>query len=226
MPFKTIHYQNKETWLEAKRGRIGGSSASAVIGKNPWKSNLDAYREIIGTKQPENLDDKASVQYGKEAEKYLRGLFALKHQELEVIDPPTTGFDLIINEDHPYMCGTLDGTLIEKKSGRKGVLEIKTADTTRLESKEKWREGIPINYLIQVLHYLAITDYEFAYLFAELKYVVVDDKTGEKDERSTLRCYEIVATKEDKESIIKMEQQFYEENIKARKEPPLILPNL
>ena len=226
MSFHIKHFDNKEEWLKAKKDCIGGSSASAISGQNNWKSNLDAYREIIGVKEPENLDDKEAVQYGKEAEKHLRGLFALKHKELEVIDPPEKGFDLIINDERPYMCGTLDGTLIERSSGRKGVLEIKTADTTRLSSKETWREGIPLNYLIQVLHYLAITDYEFAYLFAELKYVVVDEKTGYRDDRSTLRCYEIIATDEDKKELIKREQEFYEKYIKVRKEPPLILPNL
>lgn len=226
MSFHIKHFDNEEEWLKAKKDCIGGSSASAISGQNNWKSNLDAYREIIGVKEPENLDDKEAVQYGKEAERHLRGLFALKHKELEVIDPPEKGFDLIINDERPYMCGTLDGTLVERSSGRKGVLEIKTADTTRLSSKETWREGIPLNYLIQVLHYLAITGYEFAYLFAELKYVVVDEKTGYRDDRSTLRCYEIIATDEDKKELIKREQEFYENYIKERKEPPLILPNL
>ena len=226
MSFHIKHYETKEEWLKAKKDTIGGSSASSINGKNPWKSNLDAYREIVGVKEPENLDEDEAVQYGKEAEKHLRGLFALKHKELEVIDPPLKGFDLIINDERTYMCGTLDGTLIEKSSGRKGVLEIKTADTTRSSAKETWRDGIPINYLIQVLHYLAITNYEFAFLFAELKYVVVDEKTGYRDDRSTLRCYEIIATDEDKKELIKEEQAFYENYIKVKKEPPLILPNL
>ena len=226
MSFHIEHYEATPLWLKAKHGKIGGSSASAIIGKNPWVSNKEAYAELMGLSEPRNLDDNEAVQYGKEAEKHLRGLFALKHKELEVIDPPEKGFDLIINDERPYMCGTLDGTLIERSSGRKGVLEIKTADTTRLNAKETWREGIPINYLIQVLHYLAITDYEFAFLFAELKYVVVDEKTGYRDDRSTLRCYEIIATDEDKKELIKEEQAFYENYIKVKKEPPLILPNL
>ena len=32
---------SREEWLDARRGYIGGSEISAVVGRNPYKSNLE-----------------------------------------------------------------------------------------------------------------------------------------------------------------------------------------
>ena len=37
--------------------------------------------------------------------------------------------------------------------------------------REKWRDQIPDNYYIQVLHYLLVTEYSFVELRAQLKSV-------------------------------------------------------
>lgn len=41
--------RNREEWLAMRlKVGIGGSEAGCVLGLNPWKSNLDLYREKIG----------------------------------------------------------------------------------------------------------------------------------------------------------------------------------
>ena len=42
-----IQFGTFDQWLDARHG-IGGSDASAVIGKNPYKSNQDLWMEKTG----------------------------------------------------------------------------------------------------------------------------------------------------------------------------------
>ena len=66
------------------------------------------------------------------------------------------------------MHASLDGELVDN-DGRLGILEIKTTNILQSMQREKWRDRIPDNYFCQVLHYLAVTEYDFAVLKAQLK---------------------------------------------------------
>ena len=44
MAVKRIFLSNRQEWLKARSGRIGGSDASAVIGLNPYLNNVDLWR--------------------------------------------------------------------------------------------------------------------------------------------------------------------------------------
>ena len=40
--FKVYDFENEQQWLKGRMNGIGGSDASAVVGMNPYKSNIDA----------------------------------------------------------------------------------------------------------------------------------------------------------------------------------------
>ena len=67
---------------------------------------------------------------------------------------------MIRNEKYQWAHASLDGELTDQ-DGRKGILEIKTTNILQSMQREKWRDQIPDNYYIQVLHYLLVTEYEF-----------------------------------------------------------------
>ena len=73
------------------------------------------------------------------------------------------------NRDYPFIFATLDGELTEKATGRKGVLEIKTTEIMKSEQYDKWKDRIPQNYYIQVIHQLLATGFDFAVIKAQLK---------------------------------------------------------
>lgn len=50
-----------EEWLRA-RTKIGGSDASAIVGMNPYKTNVDLFKEKAYGIEPEDISDKGSVQ--------------------------------------------------------------------------------------------------------------------------------------------------------------------
>ena len=82
--FKIYDFEDEEHWLKGRMNGIGGSDASAVIGKNPYKSNIDLFEEKTGRTVPEDISDKPYVIYGKKAEEYIRELFKLDYPEYEV----------------------------------------------------------------------------------------------------------------------------------------------
>ena len=63
-------------WLEKRKSGITGTGASAIVGKNPYKSNIDYWEEKTGRRVEPDISDKDFVQYGQRAEEHLIALFA------------------------------------------------------------------------------------------------------------------------------------------------------
>lgn len=153
-----------EEWLRA-RTKIGGSDASAIVGMNPYKTNVDLFKEKAYGIEPEDISDKPYVKYGTAAEKHLRELFKLDYPQYQV------GYvenNMFTNDKYQWAHASLDGWLLDP-DGRKGVWECKTTNILQSRQKEKWDHRIPDNYYIQVLHYLMVTEFDFVVLKAQLK---------------------------------------------------------
>lgn len=156
--------KDRDEWLKA-RTRIGGSDASAIVGKNPYRSNVDLWLEKTGQAIAEDISDKPYVKYGTDAEPHLRALFAFDYPEYRV------GYkenNMFTNDKYPWAHASLDGWLSDQ-DGRMGVLEIKTTEILQSMQREKWNHRIPDNYYIQILHYLMVTEFDFVVLVAQLK---------------------------------------------------------
>lgn len=162
-----------DQWLKARLAGIGASEASAVVGCNPYMSNVDLWKIKTGRKKAADISNNANVAYGHAAEAPLRELFALDYPELEVIY--LGEYDMVRNPDYPWLFATLDGRLIERATGRRGIYEGKTAEILRSMQKEKWwsdgKPRVPDNYYVQLLHQFLATGWDFAYLHAQLKRV-------------------------------------------------------
>lgn len=165
MAIKMQRLKSRTEWEQA-RVFIGGSDASAVMGLNPYMSNADLWELKTGRRKQADISDNPLVKYGAEAEKYLRELFALDNPEYTVAYSENT---IVTNSLYPWAHASLDGFLVEKATGRGGVLEIKTAMVQSALARQKWNDQIPQNYYIQVLHYMAVTESQFAIVLAQLK---------------------------------------------------------
>lgn len=213
---KMIILKDREEWLK-HRNRIGGSDASAVIGKNPYRTNVELWQIKTGQLIPEDISDKPYVKYGTEAEPLLRELFKLDHPQYQVFYEENNMF---LNDKYPFGHASLDGWLIDA-DGRKGVWECKTTNIMQSMQKEKWYHRIPENYYVQILHYLLITEFDFAVLKAQLKYefngsvyLQTRDYTIEREE-----------VQEDIDYLEKSERRFWRQ-VQERKEPNLIFPEI
>lgn len=213
---KKIILNSREEWLE-NRKRIGGSDASAILGRNPYKTNIELWQEKTGRTVPEDISDKPYVKYGIAAEEHLRALFALDHPEYTVCYEEN---NIWINDRMPWAHASLDGWLIDKE-GRNGIWECKTTNILQSMQKEKWKQQIPDNYYVQVLHYLMVTEFDFAVLKAQLKY----DFSGEIYLQTRHYLIERSEVQEDIDYLMQKEAEFWE-YVKSDKVPPLELPEI
>ena len=165
MIHKTI-LNSREEWLEHRLNGIGGSEISAIIGCNPYMTNVDLWKYKTGQLEHEDISDKSYVKYGTNAEPLLRELFKLDYPEYDVFYEENNSFK---NDKYPFALASLDGWLVERETGRKGVWECKTTNILQSMQKEKWNGRIPDNYYCQVLMYMAVIEADFAVLKAQLK---------------------------------------------------------
>lgn len=210
--------KSREDWLEERKGRIGGSEASCIVGMNPYQTNVELWEEKTGRRKRQDVSDSPFVRYGSEAEKHLRALFELDYPRYKV---DYVENNLWVNDKYPFAHASLDGWLHDEDTGRNGILEIKTTSILQSMQREKWNHRIPDNYFVQVLHYLMVTEFDFAILKAQLKY----DYDG--DVFLTTKHYYIDRreVEEDIEYLKKAERNFYE-CVKNGNQPPLVLPNI
>lgn len=214
---KKLILKDRNEWLEKRKNYIGGSDASAVLGLNPWKSNVDLWLEKTGQVIPEDISDKPYVQYGSEAEKHLRELFKLDFPEYKVFYEEN---NLFLNDKYPWGHYSADGWLEDNK-GRLGIWECKTTEILQSMQKERWNNMIPDNYYIQLLHGFLIMEAEFAVLKAQLKtvfggvpYLQTKHYIIERDD-----------VEDDIKYLAKKEENFWQ-YVKNGKRPPLILPEI
>lgn len=214
---RPYYFSSRENWLGARRNYIGGSDAAAVMGMNPYKTNLKLWEEKVGISEPEDISDKPYVIYGHKAEEHLRELFRLDFPEYKVFHDEDA---FLVNDKYPWAHASLDG-LLRDKDNRLGILEIKTTNIMQSMQKEQWDDRIPDNYYLQVIHYMMVTEAEFAVLKAQLKYEFKDSLFLQT------RHYFIERSEveEDIRILQNAEQKFWEDVVKKRR-PALILPEI
>jgi putative phage-type endonuclease len=214
---KMLKLKNRSEWLEMRTSYIGGSDASCIVGMNPYKTNVELWENKTGRRTPEDISDNPFVKYGSEAEKYLRELFALDFPQFAV---NYCDHNIWLNDKYPFAHASLDGWITDEL-GREGVLEIKTTNIIQSIQKEKWNHRIPDNYYIQVLHYLMVTEFDFAILKAQLKY----DYDGDIFLNTKHYRIEREEVQDDIDLLEKAERKFYE-NIINDTRPSLVLPEV
>ena len=210
-----IILKDHQDWLEHRKGRLGGSDAAAVVGLNPYMSNQDLFEFKTGIRQQEDIADKPYVKYGTEAEQYLRELFKLDFPEYKVHYKDN---NIWLNDKFPWAHASLDGWLTDE-TGRKGIWECKTTEILRSMQKELWKDRIPDNYFCQILHYLMVTEFEFAVLKCQMKY----DFNGEVFLQTKHYKIERSEVEDDISYLASAEKNFWM-NVKENKRPNLILP--
>lgn len=166
MPAKMIIYETREAWLRGRAGRIGGSEAASLVGRNPWRTNVELWEEKTGLTVPEDISNSPYVKYGSDAEQYLRGLFALDFPQYKV---EYVENNMWLNDKYPFAHASLDGWTHDEQ-GRLGILEIKTTNIVNPAQKAKWDNRIPDNYYCQVCWYMGILEADYADLKAQLKW--------------------------------------------------------
>lgn len=142
---------SREDWLEARRKGIGGSDAAAIMGANPYVTPLTVYADKIGA-APEKETSEAMRQ-GTDLEAYVADRFT------EATEIKLRRVNRILQHpEYPWMLANIDRDVI----GGDGGFEAKT---TNLLNKHDFENGeVPLNYMWQCQHYMAVTGAPYWYL--------------------------------------------------------------
>ncbi len=149
---KQIAYADRDEWLKLRKGYIGGSDAAAVMGLNPYVSPYSLWAEKTG--KIEGFEGNITTRVGA----YLEDLVAVLFME-ETNKRVRKQNKMLVNEEFPWACADVDRVVV----GEDALLEIKT--TTSLGNMKMLRGGeYPAQYYCQMMHYLAVTGKQKAYL--------------------------------------------------------------
>lgn len=213
-----IAYKSKE-WYEFRKNRLGGSDVGAILGVNPYMSNIELWGLKTGLKEPKDLSSNELAEYGLKAEEHLSKLFQLDFPEYEFIDTKNI---VITNDDHDFIMVSPDGLLREKQTNEKGFWECKTVTEKngRVE-KELTINHIPDNHYCQIIHtFLADKDLTFCIIEYQIKHIT---ENGENCYKETL--HKKIYRKEVEEDINQLEKIEIEfiGYVKRKEKPPFRL---
>lgn len=184
----------KEEWLKYRKQGMCGSDAGAIAGMNPYVSAFSVYQDKIADAIKEIPDNEAMKQ-GRDLEEYVAKRFSE-----ETGHKVKRANYIFQNEKYNWMLADFDRLIVGQKAG----LECKTVSPY---SADKWKDGaVPLSYLLQVQHYLAVSGYEYWYIAALIYGRDFIIRKIERDEE-TIR------------SLIKIEEHFWFERVK-KKNPP------
>lgn len=142
-----------DEWMRLRKSGIGGSDAGAVCGLNPYSSPMKVFMDKTSAEIKE-LDSEA-VRQGHDLEDYA----ARRFMEATGLKVRRSNF-MYRSTQHPFMIADIDRFVAGEDAG----LECKTASAY---NADKWKDGdIPLNYIMQCYHYMAVTGKRTWYLAA------------------------------------------------------------
>lgn len=153
--FGTPEEINKQ-WVEARKNGIGGSDVASIMGLNKYSSPLNVWLVKTGREESPDLSDNQAVEWGNRLEDVVADKFADEHPELQVRRRNAT----MVSIKRPWAFANIDRWVTDGK-GNVGILEVKTVGMRRAAD---WDNGVPLYYLTQVMHYMSVTGYKYAWV--------------------------------------------------------------
>lgn len=197
---KSLHYESRGEWLDLRNRGVGGSEAGAVMGLNPYKTPLDVYLEKRGEVEPDDLSDNPAVQWGIKLEDLIAREYAERTgRKVRRVNR------ILQHPEHAYMLASLDRSV----AGEDRILECKTAGAFMTDQwGEPGTDEVPMTYLIQCMHYLAVD----GAAICDLAVLI-----GGRD----FRIYTIRRDEELIETLIKREGEFWRMVLDGTPPPPM-----
>jgi len=186
---------DKLVWLKERQIGIGGSDVGAILGVNKWKTPFQVYLEKV---EPitENQQSEAAY-WGDQFEEVVAKEFEKRTGKKVRRDRRH-----FRHKKYPFMVANIDRRVLKENA----ILECKTAN--QYLAKEWEGDEVPASYLLQVQHYLAVTDANEGYIAVLIGGQKFIWKKIQRDE-------ELI------NMIIKAEKEFWEEYVEKGIPPKL-----
>jgi len=158
--------------LEARKTYIGGSDAAAILGLSRYKTALEVWAWKTGQVVPDDISDKVHIKLGNKLEQTVAEFFMEETgKKVQRVN------ETLFHPKYPFLGANLDRRVI----GEDALLECKTANQFKMREWEG--EEIPIEYIIQCVHYLAVTGIKKAYIAVLIGNMVFKWKEITRDEK-------------------------------------------
>jgi len=212
-------------WLKYRQKFVGASDVAGMLGLSMYKTPRDVYDSKFG--EPEQIENK-NMNRGKVLEASV--LRAYEMQTGWNIEPSRH----CTHPEHEFMAATPDGFVDDPNRGE-GLVEAKTAF---IHTKDSWGEegtnDIPIDYLSQCTHQMAVTGKKYVdivVLFADetafdLLVAMRSDLNTNVDKVAALilnmdfRIYHMDRDLEIEADLIAEEKKFWNDHVLAKTPPP------
>jgi putative phage-type endonuclease len=167
-----------DEWYAFRKNGIGGSEVGNLLLPNPdYDSAIWIFHEKVGTIESRKFDNEAMF-WGREHEdsiadkwRYWDGTqdgYIQNFKDKKIIRECRNVNGYIVNPKYPWLFASLD-RVMNVKGGRnlitgeplktEGVLECKTMNQW---VAQKWEDGMPVYYLMQIHQYMAIIESDYA----------------------------------------------------------------
>jgi putative phage-type endonuclease len=157
--------------LEQRQNYIGGTDTAAILGLSRWETPLSVWARKTGQYEAPRREG-LHLTLGNRLEEVVAELFTQETGK-KVQRVNETKF----HPKYPYLGGNLDRRIV----GEDAILECKTASAWK--AKEWEGEEIPREYILQVVHYLAVTGCRRGYLAVLIGNQDFQVRTIERDEK-------------------------------------------
>lgn len=139
--------------IEERKNYIGASESAAALGLSRWKTPLQLWAEKTGAVEPDDLSDVLAIEVGTELEDLVCKLFTKRTgKEVRRVN------ETIYHPEYRFIAANIDRRVVAEDA----VLEAKTASQWKVREWEG--EEIPQEYVIQVMHQLAVTGRKKGYI--------------------------------------------------------------
>lgn len=207
------YVKDVDQWHELRGKGIGGSDAGIVMNVSNYKTPYQLWEEKTGKVDRPFITNEA-IEKGNLLEPLMFEMFkAFYSKEYEVIDTKNISLS---SKQFPFLRANLDGALIERSTGKKGILEIKSTTIQNAAMFRQWNnDNLPILYFFQCLHYMYTTGFDFVVVYA-----ILDIPWANRQETRVIKMY-----REDLEAdikyLIKTELWFWDK-VKTNTPPPFL----
>ena len=186
--------------LEIRKNGIGSSDAPTILKLNPYCTPYQLWLKKTGQLEEDKIPANDIRYIGNLLEEPIARLFSEIHSlPLEEVD------DTLKHPEHPWMICHLDRKVV----GKDEIVECKNISLRSFMAYQwgnEFTDQIPLNYLVQVQHQLAITGYKHAYIA-----VLVGG--------NQFKTYEVIRDENIISKLIEKELYFWEEHV-LKKIPP------
>lgn len=204
----------KEQFLQRRKGGIGGTDISAIVGLNPWRNAMDVWLAKLG--RDECPEQSEAMWWGS----YLEAGIARKYAERTGYTLLTgdriaqswtasparawNGITIIEHSKHPFLIASPDALALHTDRG----VDFKLASFKSHEWGKEGTDKVPDHYAIQCAWYMAITGYaawDLAVLFSGTR----------------LEIFTIWRNPELEQVLIESAIEFWQKHVVAEVPPPI-----